>query len=65
MTRIGGGGVLGQSGINSMALPPIMYFGSDYLKELVLRPVITGKKVIFFIFYFVFLFFFLFFFFFN
>uniref|UniRef100_A0A7S4P207 Acyl-CoA dehydrogenase n=1 Tax=Paramoeba aestuarina TaxID=180227 RepID=A0A7S4P207_9EUKA len=44
MARCGGGGVLGQGGINSMALPPIMNFGSDYLKELVLRPVITGKK---------------------
>eukprot|EP01094_Clydonella_sp_ATCC50884_P006676 TRINITY_DN1588_c0_g1_i1.p1 TRINITY_DN1588_c0_g1~~TRINITY_DN1588_c0_g1_i1.p1 ORF type:complete len:461 (+),score=167.97 TRINITY_DN1588_c0_g1_i1:120-1385(+) len=44
MARLGGGGVLGQCGINSMALPPIMNFGSDYLKELVLRPVITGHK---------------------
>jgi len=39
-----GGGVLGQLGINSMALPPIIQFGSDYLKDLVLRDVITGKK---------------------
>lgn len=39
-----GGGVLGQLGINSMALPPIIQFGNDYLKNLVLRDVITGKK---------------------
>jgi len=39
-----GGGVLGQLGINSMALPPIIQFGNDYLKKLVLRDVITGKK---------------------
>jgi alkylation response protein AidB-like acyl-CoA dehydrogenase len=30
--------------INSMALPPIMYSGSDYLKNLVLKDVISGKK---------------------
>jgi len=39
-----GGGVLGQGGINSMALPPILKAGSDYLKETVCREVITGKK---------------------
>lgn len=44
MARMGGGGVLGQAAINSMALPPIIHFGSDYLKDLVLRDVITGKK---------------------
>eukprot|EP01095_Lingulamoeba_sp_RSL-Kostka_P014482 TRINITY_DN6325_c0_g1_i1.p1 TRINITY_DN6325_c0_g1~~TRINITY_DN6325_c0_g1_i1.p1 ORF type:complete len:417 (+),score=173.54 TRINITY_DN6325_c0_g1_i1:41-1291(+) len=44
LSRIGGGGVLGQMGINSMALPPIYNFGSDFLKDLVLRDVITGKK---------------------
>jgi acyl-CoA dehydrogenase len=46
MARMGGGNVLGQAGINSMALPPIMNFGSDYLKKKVCRDVITGKKVI-------------------
>jgi len=44
LARIGGGGALGQMGINSMALPPILNFGSEYLKNLVLRDVITGKK---------------------
>ncbi len=39
-----GGMVLGQMGINSMALPPILNFGSDFLKNKVCRDVITGKK---------------------
>jgi alkylation response protein AidB-like acyl-CoA dehydrogenase len=39
-----GGGVLGQLGINSMALPPIIHFGTDYLKDKVLRDVIQGYK---------------------
>jgi len=43
MSRVGGG-VLGQLGINSMALPPIIKFGSDDMKKRVLRDVITGKK---------------------
>ncbi len=39
-----GGHVLGQEGINSMALPPIISFGSEKLKEMVCRPVIQGLK---------------------
>ena len=46
LSRVGGGGVLGQAAINSMALPPILNFGSDYIKNLVARDVITGKKQI-------------------
>ena len=46
MARLGGGGVLNQLGINSMALPPILHAGSDYLKNKVCRDVITGKKAI-------------------
>jgi len=42
--RVGGGSVLGQNGINSMALPPIMKYASPYLKELICRDVITGNK---------------------
>ena len=42
--RCGGGGVLGQLSINSMALPPIIHYGSKYLKDLVLRDVIEGRK---------------------
>ncbi len=42
--RVGGGGVLGQAAINSMALPPILSVGSQYLKDLVCRDVVTGKK---------------------
>ena|SRR3990167_4713041 len=45
ITRVGGG-VLGQLGINSMGIPPIINFGSEYLKNLVCRDVITGKKAI-------------------
>mmetsp|Transcript_21602 Transcript_21602/g.42434 ORF Transcript_21602/g.42434 Transcript_21602/m.42434 type:complete len:424 (+) Transcript_21602:183-1454(+) len=44
LARPGGGGALGQLSINSMALPPIMRFASDYIKQKVLRDVITGKK---------------------
>jgi alkylation response protein AidB-like acyl-CoA dehydrogenase len=42
--RVGGGAILGQNAINSMALPPILAAGSDYIKNLVCRDVITGKK---------------------
>eukprot|EP00004_Rigifila_ramosa_P008279 TRINITY_DN19492_c0_g1_i1.p1 TRINITY_DN19492_c0_g1~~TRINITY_DN19492_c0_g1_i1.p1 ORF type:complete len:434 (+),score=112.95 TRINITY_DN19492_c0_g1_i1:48-1304(+) len=42
--RIGGGSVMGQLSINSMALPPIIHAGSDYLKNKVVRDVVTGKK---------------------
>lgn len=42
--RVGGGSVLGGMSINSMALPPILNAGSDYLKTKVCRDVITGKK---------------------
>ena len=41
-----GGGVLGQLGINSMALPPVLNYGSGYLKQKVCREVITGRKAI-------------------
>jgi alkylation response protein AidB-like acyl-CoA dehydrogenase len=39
-----GGHVMGQLGINSMALPPIIKYASDALKEKVVRPVVMGKK---------------------
>jgi len=38
--------VLGQASINSMALPPIITAGSEYLKNKVIRDVVTGKKQI-------------------
>lgn len=41
--RAGGGAVLWQLGVNSMALPPVINYGSDYLKDLVVRNVVTGK----------------------
>lgn len=44
LSRAGGGGVLGQLSIDSMALPPIIHYGSKYLKDLILRPVIEGRK---------------------
>jgi len=31
--------------ISGMALPPIINFGSDYLKDLVVDDVIKGKKI--------------------
>ncbi len=36
--------MLGQIGINSMALPPVMEHGSQYLRDKVCREVVTGKK---------------------
>lgn len=44
LARIGGGGVLGQMAINSMALPPIINFGSEELRQTVAREVIMGRK---------------------
>jgi len=44
LARMGGGGVLGQMSINSMALPPVMQHGSQRLRDLVCRDVVTGKK---------------------
>jgi alkylation response protein AidB-like acyl-CoA dehydrogenase len=44
LARVCGGGVLGQAGINSMALPPILLAGSEAMKQKVCRDVITGKK---------------------
>eukprot|EP00457_Paulinella_chromatophora_P006101 gb/GEZN01006119.1/.p1 GENE.gb/GEZN01006119.1/~~gb/GEZN01006119.1/.p1 ORF type:complete len:446 (-),score=98.63 gb/GEZN01006119.1/:323-1660(-) len=46
LARLGGGGVLNQLSINSMALPPILNFGSQDLKNKVCRAVITGEKFI-------------------
>eukprot|EP01087_Luapelamoeba_hula_P002544 TRINITY_DN1220_c0_g1_i2.p1 TRINITY_DN1220_c0_g1~~TRINITY_DN1220_c0_g1_i2.p1 ORF type:complete len:440 (-),score=66.65 TRINITY_DN1220_c0_g1_i2:54-1373(-) len=47
VSRSGCGGVgISVFFIPTMALPPVLYFGSDYLKEKVCRDVITGKKVI-------------------
>lgn len=46
MARLGGGHVLGQSAINSMALPPIINHGSAFLKQLVVKDVVQGKKMI-------------------
>ncbi len=44
MARVGGGSPLGQLAIDSMALPPILLAGSDYLKDKVARDVISGRK---------------------
>ena len=41
--RVGGGNVMGALAINSMALPPIIQFGSDYIKEKVCYPVVSGQ----------------------
>jgi alkylation response protein AidB-like acyl-CoA dehydrogenase len=43
-SRVGGGSVLGQMAINSMALPPILNSDNQYLKDKVCRDVITGRK---------------------
>ena len=40
LARSGGGGAMGQLAINSMALPPILLAGEEWMKEEVCRPVI-------------------------
>lgn len=44
LARSGGGEALGQMSVNSMALPPIINFGSKEMKEKVLKDVIQGNK---------------------
>jgi hypothetical protein len=44
IARSGGGSVLGQMGINSMALPPIIRYGSAEMKARVVRDVVQGRK---------------------
>ena len=44
LCRPGGGGVLGQLAINSMALPPIINFASDHIKNMVVKDVVQGRK---------------------
>ena len=44
MAQLGGGGVLGQLSINSMALPPVINFGTQTMKDEVVRAVVTGQK---------------------
>ena len=44
LAQLGGGGVLGQLSINSMALPPVINVGSQKMKDEVVRAVVTGKK---------------------
>jgi len=47
LARCGSGGVLwALSGGLTIGLPPIMYFGSDYLKQKVVGPCLKGDKVI-------------------
>ena len=44
MARVGGGNVMGQLGINSMAIPPIIAHGNQKMKELVVEDVLEGRK---------------------
>lgn len=44
LARLGPGSIMGQSGINSIALPPIIHAGSEEMKRKVLSDVIKGKK---------------------
>ena len=47
ISRCGSGGILwGLSGGLSIGLPPILHFGSKYLKDKVAKDCLTGKKVI-------------------
>jgi acyl-CoA dehydrogenase len=46
LSRVGASGLIAGITIWTMALPPILSYGSDYLKELVVKPVLTGEKCI-------------------
>jgi len=46
LSRVGASGLIAGITIWTMALPPIIHFGSDYLKELVVQPVLSGDKCI-------------------
>jgi alkylation response protein AidB-like acyl-CoA dehydrogenase len=46
-SRCGSGGVLwGIFGGTTIGLPPVMHFGSEYLRERVVRPCMKGEKII-------------------
>ena len=42
LARVGGGGALGQLAINSMALPPIIDYGTQYVKDLTIGGLVKG-----------------------
>mmetsp|Transcript_89031 Transcript_89031/g.157692 ORF Transcript_89031/g.157692 Transcript_89031/m.157692 type:complete len:434 (-) Transcript_89031:311-1612(-) len=44
LARAGPGGAMGQAGINSMALPPVLTVGSRHVQDMVVDPVISGQK---------------------
>mmetsp|Transcript_47652 Transcript_47652/g.101981 ORF Transcript_47652/g.101981 Transcript_47652/m.101981 type:complete len:424 (-) Transcript_47652:37-1308(-) len=44
LANVGPGGAMGQSGINSMALPPLLFVGSKQVQDLVVDQVIGGSK---------------------
>ena len=47
VSRCGSGGLVWGLFIGlCIGLPPVMHFGSDYLKELVCRPCLSGEKII-------------------
>ncbi len=41
---MGGSGVFGSAEIDSMALPPIVKFGSEAMKKKIVRDVVEGRK---------------------
>eukprot|EP00930_Biecheleria_cincta_P046965 TRINITY_DN32488_c0_g1_i1.p1 TRINITY_DN32488_c0_g1~~TRINITY_DN32488_c0_g1_i1.p1 ORF type:complete len:432 (-),score=69.18 TRINITY_DN32488_c0_g1_i1:37-1332(-) len=44
LAAVGPGGALGQCGINSMALPPVLFAGSKEVQSMVVDDVISGRK---------------------
>lgn len=44
LAAVGCGGALGQCGINSMALPPVLFAGSQEVQSMVVDDVIFGRK---------------------
>jgi alkylation response protein AidB-like acyl-CoA dehydrogenase len=46
LARCGSGGIVSAFTIYTMALPPILMVGSDYIREKVVTPVLTGEKIL-------------------
>jgi alkylation response protein AidB-like acyl-CoA dehydrogenase len=46
LSRCGASGLIAELTIWTMALPPILNFGSDYVKDMVVKPVLQGDKAI-------------------
>jgi len=44
LSRTGAGGIYATLMVHGIGLPPVVHFGSDYLKNMVIAPVLSGEK---------------------